>query len=154
MGFFVCGGGGRFNLQNTLFNKMKPKLQNIDHIHVFVSDREDALDWYSNILGLKPIERLLFWAKTGPLTIGNDQDSIHIALFEGEPNNNCSVIAFNVTGEEFINWHKRIKNALSEIIEVNDHSVSFSIYFEDPYRNPYEITSYDYEILSNHYNEK
>ena len=145
---------GRFSIQNTLSFKMNPKLQNIDHIHVLVPDRQEALDWYSTILGLKTIERLLFWEKTGPLTIGNDEGSIHIALFEGEPKNNRSVIAFNATGKEFINWHKRINDALSEVIEVDDHSVSFSIYFADPYGNPYEITSYDYEILSNHYNEK
>jgi catechol 2,3-dioxygenase-like lactoylglutathione lyase family enzyme len=141
-----------FNLQNTLSIKMKQKLKNIDHIHVFVPDRQQALDWYSTILGLEPIKSLLFWANGGPLTIGNDDDSIHIALFEGEPNNNQSVIAFNTTGEDFINWHKRINNALNCSIEVDDHSVSFSIYFNDPYGNPYEITSYDYEILSNHYN--
>ena len=123
---------------------MKPKLQIIDHIHVFVPDRQKALDWYSAILGFKPVNRLLFWAKTGPLTIGNDEGSIHIALFEGEPDNNRSVIAFNATGEEFINWHKRINNVLSVFIEVEDHSVSFSIYFEDPYGNPYENTSSDY----------
>jgi len=133
---------------------MKPKLQNIDHIHVFVPDRQVALEWYNTVLGLKPIERLLFWAKTGPLTIGNDEGSIHIALFEGEPKKNRSVIAFNVTGKDFINWHKRINNALREVIDVDDHSVSFSIYFADAYGNPYEITSYDYETLSNHYNEK
>ena len=141
-----------FNLQNTLSIKMKQKLKNIDHIHVFVPDRQQALDWYSTILGLEPIKSLLFWANGGPLTIGNDDDSIHIALFEGEPNNNQSVIAFNTTGEDFINWHKRINNAVNCSIEVDDHSVSFSIYFNDPYGNPYEITSYDYEILSNHYN--
>ena len=130
---------------------MNSKLNNIDQIHVYVPKRHKALDWYSSILGLEPIQSLLFWAKSGPLTIGNDEGSIHIALFEGEPNNNRSVIAFNTTGEDFINWHKNISNALSGSIEVDDHSVSFSIYFEDPYGNPYEITSYDYEILSNHY---
>jgi len=131
---------------------MKLKLQNIDHIHVFVPDRQEALGWYNTILGFKPIKRLMFWAETGPLTIGNDEGTIHIALFEGKPKSNRSVIAFNATGEEFIDWHKRINNVLSEVIEVDDHSVSFSIYFEDPYGNPYEITSYEYEILSNHYN--
>ena len=131
---------------------MKLKLQNIDHIHVFVPDRQKALGWYNTILGFKPIKRLMFWAETGPLTIGNDEGTIHIALFEGKPKSNRSVIAFNATGEEFIDWHKRINNVLSEVIEVDDHSVSFSIYFEDPYGNPYEITSYEYEILSNHYN--
>ena len=133
---------------------MKPKLQNIDHIHVFVPDRQEALGWYNTILGFKPVKRLMFWAETGPLTIGNDEGTIHIALFKGVPKSNRSVIAFNATGEEFIDWHKRINNVLSEVIEVDDHSVSFSIYFEDPYGNPYEITSYDYEILSNNYNEK
>ena len=133
---------------------MKLKLQNIDHIHVFVPDRQEALGWYNTILGFKPIKRLMFWAETGPLTIGNDEGTIHIALFEGKPKSNRSVIAFNATGEEFIDWHKRINNVLSEVIEVDDHSVSFSIYFEDPYGNPYEITSYEYDILSNHYNKK
>ena len=133
---------------------MKPKLQNIDHIHVFVPDRQEALGWYNTILGFKPIKRLMFWAETGPLTIGNDEGTIHIALFKGKPKSNRSVIAFNATGEEFIDWHKRINNVLNEVIEVDDHSVSFSIYFEDPYGNPYEITSYEYEILSNHYNKK
>ena len=131
---------------------MKPKLKNIDHIHVFVPERQQALDWYSTILSLEPIKSLLFWAKDGPLMIGNDDGTIRIALFEGEPINNRSVIAFNTTGKDFINWHKRINNALNGSIEVDDQSVSFLIYFEDPYGNPYEITSYDYEILSNHYN--
>ncbi|MCH2445647.1 MAG: VOC family protein, partial [Candidatus Marinimicrobia bacterium] len=131
---------------------MKPKLKNIDHIHIFVTDRQEALKWYRTVLGLKPVKNLLFWAKTGPLTIGNEEGCVHIALFKGKPKKNRSVIAFNTTGKEFINWHKKIKNALGGNIEIEDHSVSFSIYFEDPYGNPYEITSYDYEILVNHYN--
>ena len=131
---------------------MKPKLKNIDHIHIFVTDRQEALKWYRTVLGLKPVKNLLFWAKTGPLTIGNEEGSVHIALFKGKTKKNRSVIAFNSTGKEFINWHKKIKNALGGNIEIEDHSVSFSIYFEDPYGNPYEITSYDYEILVNHYN--
>ena len=131
---------------------MKPKLKNIAHIHIFVTDRQEALKWYRTVIGLKPVKNLLFWAKTGPLTIGNEEGSVHIALFKGEPKKNRSVIAFNTTGKEFINWHKKIKNALGGNIEIEDHSVSFSIYFEDPYGNPYEITSYDYEILVNHYN--
>ena len=130
---------------------MKPKLKNIDHIHIFVTDRQEALKWYRTVLGLKPVKNLLFWAKTGPLTIGNEEGSIHIALFKGEPKENRSVVAFNTSGKEFINWHKKINDVADGNIEAVDHSVSFSIYFEDPYGNPYEITSYDYEILSNHY---
>ena len=130
---------------------MKPKLKNIDHIHIYVTDRQEALKWYKNVLGLKPVKNLLFWAKTGPLTIGNEDGSVHIALFKGEPKKNRSVVAFNTSGKEFINWHKKINDVVNGNIEVVDHSVSFSIYFQDPYENPYEITSYDYEILENHY---
>ena len=130
---------------------MKPKLKNIDHIHIFVTDRQEALKWYKTVLGLKPVKNLLFWAKTGPLTIGNEEGSIHIALFKGKPKKNRSVVAFNTSGKEFINWHKKINDVADGNIEVVDHSVSFSIYFQDPYENPYEITSYDYEILENHY---
>jgi len=130
---------------------MKPKLKNIDHIHIFVADRQEALKWYRTVLGLEPVKNLLFWAKTGPLTIGNEEGSIHIALFKGEPKENRSVVAFNTSGKEFINWHKKTNDVADGNIEVVDHSVSFSIYFEDPYGNPYEITSYDYEILENHY---
>ena len=130
---------------------MKPKLKNIDHIHIFVTDRQEALKWYRTVLGLKPVKNLLFWAKTGHLTIGNEDGSVHIALFKGEPKENRSVVAFNTSGKEFINWHKKINDVADGNIEVVDHSVSFSIYFQDPYGNPYEITSYDYEILENHY---
>ena len=130
---------------------MKPKLKNIDHIHIFVADRQEALKWYRTVLGLKPVKNLLFWAKTGPLTIGNEEGSIHIALFKGKPKKNRSVVAFNTSGKEFINWHKKTNDVADGNIEVVDHSVSFSIYFQDPYGNPYEITSYDYEILENHY---
>ncbi|MBH10695.1 MAG: hypothetical protein CMG74_10175 [Candidatus Marinimicrobia bacterium] len=130
---------------------MKPKLKNIDHIHIFLTYRKESLKWYRTVLGLKPVKNLLFWGKTGPLTIGNDEKSIHIALFKGEPRENRSVVAFNTSGKEFINWHKKINDAANDNIEVVDHSVSFSIYFQDPYGNPYEITSYDYTILESHY---
>ena len=131
---------------------MNPKLQNIDHIHVFVLDRQKALDWYKNILGLKPLEKLITLPKYGPLTIRNDEGTINIALFKGKTQDNRSVIAFKVTGEEFINCHDKINQSITENIELVDHSSQFSIYFDDPNGNPYEITSYDYEMLSNHYN--
>jgi len=131
---------------------MNPKLQNIDHIHIIVEDWQEALDWYNNILGLKPLEKLISLPKSGPLMIRNNEGNINIALFKGEPQDNRSVIAFKVTGAEFINCHDTINHSLTENIELVDHSSQFSIYFKDPYGNPYEITSYDYDMLSNHYN--
>ena len=127
---------------------MKPKLQNIDHIHVFVPDREDALDWYSNILGLKPSEEIIVLPESGPLMIRNNEGKINIALFKGTPKDNKAVIAFKVSGEEFINCHNKINDLLTKNIEIVDHDIQFSIYFEDPFGNPYEITSYDYDMLT------
>ena len=131
---------------------MNTKLQNIDHIHVFVTNRQEALVWYSNILGLKPLEKLISLPKSGPLTIRNDEDTITIALFKGTPQDNRTVIAFKVSGEEFINYHDIINKSKTENIDLVDHNSQFSIYFDDPYGNPYEITSYDYKMLSNYYN--
>ena len=128
-----------------------PKLQNIDHIPVFVSDREKALDWYNNNLGLKPSEKMIVLPESGPLMIRNDEGNINIALFKGKSNKNDAVIAFKVSGEDFINCYNTINNSFTENIELVDHDIQFSIYFEDPFGNPYEITSYDYDMLANHY---
>ena len=133
---------------------MKPKLQNIDHIHVFVPDREDALDWYSNILGLKPSEEIIVLPESGPLMIRNNEGNINIALFKSKLKDNQAVIAFKVSGEQFINCHNTITHSLTENLEVVDHDIQFSIYFEDPFGNPYEITSYDYDMLANYYDRK
>jgi len=130
------------------------KLQYIDHIHVFVSDRKKALDWYYNILGLKPSEEMVVFPESGPLMIRNNERNINIALFKGKLNDNHTVIAFKVSGEEFINCHNTINHSHTKNIEVIDHDNQFSIYFEDPFRNPYEITSYDYDLLANHYDKK
>ena len=107
---------------------MNPKLKSIDHIHIFVDDRQEALKWYKTVLGFKPVKNLLFWAKNGPLTIGNEDGSVHIALFKGLSKDNRSVIALNTGGKEFIKWHKKIKSVVDGRIKVVDHSVSFSIY--------------------------
>ena len=129
-------------------------LQNIDHIHVIVSDWQQALDWYKNILGLKPSEEMVVFPESGPLMIRNSERNINIALFQGKRNDNHAVIAFEVSGEEFINCHNTINTLLTEYIEVVDHDIQFSIYFEDPFGNPYEITSYDYDMLTNHYDRQ
>ena len=92
---------------------MNPKLQNIDHIHVFVSDRQKALDWYNNILGLKPSEEIVVLSESGPLMIRNNERNINIALFKGKRNDNHTVIAFKVSGEELINCYK-ITNKLAQ----------------------------------------
>ncbi|MES2676122.1 MAG: VOC family protein [Pseudomonadota bacterium] len=123
-----------------------PKLNAIDHIHIHVSRRELAEQWYKQVLGLRREKSLEFWANNGgPLTITNSESSIHLALFESESNQR-TVVAFSVAGQEYIKWYSHLRAAGLQINH-NDHEVSWSVYFKDPDGNPYEITTYDYEFV-------
>ena len=62
---------------------MAPRLERVDHIHVFVNDRTIAEQWYADVMGFHRVTGLEFWATDGgPLTIGDASGSIHLALFE------------------------------------------------------------------------
>ena len=123
---------------------MRPSLQAFDHVHVFVEDRAAAEHWYSRVLGLSRSPDLEFWASDGgPLTLQNSTGSIHIALFE-RPAKPCrSTIALRVTGDEFNAWHAHLREELPGGVSFEDHQASISLYFADPYGNPYEITTYE-----------
>jgi catechol-2,3-dioxygenase len=125
---------------------MTPKLQSIDHIHIHVSNRELSEQWYKQVLGLHREKNLEFWAKDGgPLTITNNEGSIHLALFESESNQR-TVVAFSVSGQEYLAWYSHLRNEGLQINH-NNHEVSWSVYFKDPDNNPYEITTYDYVLV-------
>jgi catechol-2,3-dioxygenase len=128
---------------------MTPSLRQIDHIHVFVSDRKAAEAWYENVLGLKRVPGLEFWAADGgPLTLANDVDSVHVALFE-RPRENCrSTVALSTSAAEFLAWQTHLAAILDASARLEDHGISWSLYFCDPDGNPYEITCYEYPSLS------
>ena len=124
---------------------MTPKLTGIDHVHVFVSDRSTAEDWYYRTFGFKRLPDLAFWAADGgPLTIANESGSIHLALFE-KPRERCrATIALGATGAEFLAWRSHLRSVLGPTLEAVDHALSWSLYFEDPDGNPFEVTTYEY----------
>jgi catechol-2,3-dioxygenase len=125
---------------------MVPKLQAIDHVHIFVKNRAGSELWYKNVLGLHPVKELEFWTTSGgPLTIANDDKSIHLALF-GSEKNERAVVAFSVSGQEYLKCFLHLNNA-GLTVSHNNHDVSWSVYFNDPDGNPFEITSYDYEFI-------
>ncbi len=128
---------------------MAPELERIDHIHVFVADRPAAEQWYRRVMGLERTEPLAFWAADGgPLTLGNASASIHLALFE-RPAAKCrSTIALGTTAEGLRDWRRHLAAELGRPVDLVDHQVSWSIYFEDPDGNPYEITTYEHEALT------
>ena len=126
-------------------------LDRVDHVHVFVSDRAAAEKWYARVLFLGRLPELAFWASDGgPLTLGNSAGSVHLALFE-RPSMPCrSTIALAVGAAEFLEWREHLTQVLGGPVEVQDHTVSWSLYFADPDGNPFEITSSEYAELASH----
>jgi catechol-2,3-dioxygenase len=130
---------------------MIPTFDRIDHIHVHVADRSRAEQWYADVLGLKRVPELEFWAEGGgPLTLQNSSGTVHIALFERPPQAEpCrSVIALSVGAEEFVAWRTHLVAQLKRPVEPEDHQVSWSLYFADPDGNPWEITSYQHAVVA------
>ena len=125
---------------------MAPALLGIDHVHVYVRDRAAAADWYRTVLGLAPQESLASWAdEGGPLTLHDRDDTVHLALFERQPQANRAVVALRTSAEGFARWRRHLAAFAGPSVSVADHGLSMSLYFCDPDGNPYEITTYEYE---------
>lgn len=123
---------------------MLPSLQAFDHVHVYVTDRARAEQWYNRVLGLFRSEEFAFWAADGgPLFLQNDTGAIHLALFE-RPAQVCrSTIAFRVSAAEYAAWKTHLESVLPGQVSEEDHIAAISLYFSDPEGNPYELTTYE-----------
>ena len=131
-------------------------IQDVDHIEMFVSDREKAAKWYEETFGLKPIKELDVWSKIGPLFIGTENREVTLALMNGKKDIDGSInrMAFRTTGWQFLDFLNRIDEMglffLKEKVtkeQVVDHDLSYSIYSDDPDGNKLELTCYDHEYL-------
>lgn len=97
---------------------MAPKLKSIDHIHVFVANRQSARTWYENVLDMTPIAELEFWGENGgPLTLSDPYGNIHIALFESCADKCRSTIAFAVVATEFMAWKKHLTEKIGKDLD-------------------------------------
>ena len=146
---------GRYGLKDF-------RVQQIDHVELFVPDRYQAAKWYRDVLGLEILPDYELWAvKGGPLMISSDGGSTKLALFEGEaqgahPPVGHHRVAFRVSGVGFVEFLDRLDTVTvhnHEDQQVNrrhvvDHGRAFSMYFCDPYGNRCEITTYDYDDVA------
>jgi catechol-2,3-dioxygenase len=127
---------------------MAPALLGIDHIHVFVQDRVAAEAWYSTIMGLSRSPGLEFWAADGgPLTLQDAGNTVHIALFERERRPNRATVALRTSAKEFQSWQQHLEAVPGLKVTLEDHEVALSLYFSDPDGNPYEVTTYEHELV-------
>ncbi len=137
------------------------QVQQIDHVELFVPDMEAALEWYQEALGLVPVEAMDVWREaSGPIMISSDGGQTMLALFHGEGPGEREFIghqrvAFRVDAAGFMDFLDHIErvdvqNRHGDPLtrdQVVDHDLAWSIYFRDPWSNPYEITSYDYDEI-------
>ncbi|MBM3801678.1 MAG: VOC family protein [Acidimicrobiia bacterium] len=134
------------------------KVDQIDHVELFVPERYTAARWYEQTLGLRILHEREDWAGPGgPLMISSDGGGTMLALFEGEPRRNRATaghhrVAFRVTAAGFLQFltHVREVPVYSDFgepvhqLSPVDHGKAFSVYFCDPYGNRFEVTSYEY----------
>lgn len=127
---------------------MIPAFDRIDHVHVYVANRNKAEQWYADMMGFSRVPELEAWAADGPLTLGNSSGTVHIALFEAAPQPCRSVIALSVGAAEFVAWRQHLVDKLRQPVEPEDHELSWSLYFADPDGNPWEITCYQHAVVA------
>jgi catechol 2,3-dioxygenase-like lactoylglutathione lyase family enzyme len=131
----------------------------IDHVHLEVSDRDKAADWYETVLGLERHPDLAAWAEDpmGPLIMQGGDRFPTLSLFKREFKevSRDSTVAFRIDGQSFIRF---LDDVASLNLKANtggtvtrndvvDHDMSWSMYFLDPDLNRIEITTYDYETV-------
>lgn len=131
---------------------MAPKLSGIDHAHVYVDNWADAEKWFGEVLGFRRIEKLMVWATGGgPLTVENPDGTVHLALFEDAERPPSSALAFGATGKEFLAWKNHLEQHGLDI-RITDHELMYSLYFNDPWQNLYEITTNDRDYVAERLN--
>jgi catechol 2,3-dioxygenase-like lactoylglutathione lyase family enzyme len=137
------------------------RVAQIDHVEFFVPDQYQAAEWYRRVLGLEIVAEYEEWAADGPLMIASESGRTMLALFRGEPRGDRPTagfhrVAFRVDGEDFLQFLAGLEritlfNRQGERLtaeQVVDHDKSWSIYFNDPHGHLLELTTYDYDYVS------
>jgi catechol 2,3-dioxygenase-like lactoylglutathione lyase family enzyme len=74
------------------------RVEQIDHVELFVPDRREAAAWYERTLGLTVVAEYEHWADhpAGPLMITTAGAGTKLALFTGEPQRDRPTVGFHL----------------------------------------------------------
>jgi catechol 2,3-dioxygenase-like lactoylglutathione lyase family enzyme len=113
----------------------------IDHVELFVPDRQEAADWYCRVLGLHVVAGLDQWTGKpgGPLMIATAAGGTKLALFEGQPQQARSTagfhrVAFRVDAAGFLAFvrgldHRPLNDQQGRAVTADaivDHDLAYS----------------------------
>jgi len=136
------------------------RVTRIDHVELFVPDRNAAAAWYARTLGLQVDPQFEHWAADphGPLMIATAVAGTMLALFAGEPQGSRPAagfyrVAFRVSRRDFEAFlvqvrEKPVFGEEGEVVHelvVRVHGAAHSVYFRDPYGHRLEVTTYEVE---------
>jgi catechol-2,3-dioxygenase len=152
----------RHFMETEAGHKAAVRVGPIDHVELFVPDRQEAASWYQRALGLDVVEECRHWSEhpSGPLMISSDGGTTKLALFTGQPQVARETagfhrVAFSLDARGFLAFLEQIaalelkdhQNRPVHADAVVDHQQAYSIYFADPYGHRLEVTTYDYEAV-------
>ncbi len=137
------------------------RVDQIDHVELFVPDPYQAASWYQRVFGLEIMREMEHWAQRGPLMISSDGGSTKLALFRGEPapapeTAAFRCLAFRVDGITFVEFLDRVEEldlrdetgCRLDTLRVSDHQEAVSVYFQDPWGHRLELTTYEPERVT------
>ncbi|PSP33802.1 hypothetical protein BRC63_09800 [Halobacteriales archaeon QH_10_70_21] len=133
------------------------RVDGIDHVELAVPDRYEAAEWYGDVLGFEIVDEFEDWAELGayPLMISSDGGDTTLALFRGTPSDGRGGfrrVAFRTAGEEFLAFLDRLDSVpavdATGARNVSDFGSAYSVFFSDPHGYPLEVTTYDYDVVS------
>lgn len=109
----------------------------VDHVEIHVGKQHEAAKWYEKIFGFKIIRELEFWskAKSGPLFVGNKDNTVKLALFEGTKDGDGSIkrIAFRASGKNFVDFVNRLEQLKLLGIADSSYKLQYLISLSDEY---------------------
>lgn len=141
---------------------MAPAVTGVDHVELYVSDRDAAADWYERVVGFTPDPSFAEWCEggTGPLVLSVDGGT-KLALFERNQATRGQAVsphrvAFGTDAEGFLAFVDRLddldlRGTDGERVtadDVVDHELSYSIYFTDLDGNWLELTTNEHDAVA------